>query len=192
MKMIKSITVPLILCISLSACVPAALVVGATAGGAVVYDRRGIKTKLDDTSISQKAYAAIKNDPSLQKNTRFSLAVFNGIVLMLGEVQTEEQRERAYTLVAKVPDVKRIFNQMTVGPIAPLSARAHSSLITAQVKAAMLGKPGLRSTQVKVVTNNKVVYLMGVTSHRQANLAVDTARRVTSVAKVVKVFEYEN
>ena len=55
----------------------------------------------------------------------------------------------------------------------------------------MLGKPGLHSTQIKVVTNNKVVYLMGFTSHRQADLAVDTARRVTGVVKVVKVFEYE-
>lgn len=192
MRFIKYFMTLTIICASLNACVPAALVVGATAGGAVVYDRRGIQTKLDDTSIAQKAYAAIKSDASLQDNTRFSLAVFNGIVLMMGEVPSVEQRERAYALVANVPNVKRIFNQITVGPVAPLSTRTRSSLITAQVKAAMLGKPGLRSTQIKVITNNKVVYLMGITSHKQANLAVDTARRVSGVVKVIKVFEYEN
>ena len=169
----------------------AALVFGATAGGAVIYDKRGVKTKMKDNTVAQNIYSALRQDPAFDKNSRLSLAVFNGIVLMLGEVPTPEIRDKAYSLASGVKGVKRIFNQIQVSPIASLKIRSYSSLITAQVKAAMLATSGLRSTQIKVVTNNQVVYLMGVLSYKQANLATHAVRQVTGVKKVVKVFEYE-
>ncbi|WP_304985560.1 BON domain-containing protein [Coxiella-like endosymbiont] len=55
----------------------------------------------------------------------------------------------------------------------------------------MLGKSGLHSSNLKVVAENKVVYLMGMVSPKQAAMAADVARRISGVEKVVKVFEYE-
>ncbi len=54
----------------------------------------------------------------------------------------------------------------------------------------MLAQRGLSSSQIKVVTENSVVYLMGMVSHAQANLATKVARHASGVRKVVKVFEY--
>lgn len=175
----------------LSSCVPAALVVGATAGGAVIYDKRGVKTKMNDNAISQNIYATLRQDKDFGEDARLSIAVFNGIVLLLGEVPNSGLSDQAFAVASDTKGVRRVFNQIHVGPVAPLKVRSYSSLITAQVKTAMLATSGLRSTQIKVVTNNQVVYLMGVVSHKQANLATNTARQVTGVKKVVKVFEYE-
>ncbi len=55
----------------------------------------------------------------------------------------------------------------------------------------MLAKPSLQSTEVKVVTEDGVAYLMGVLTPKQADMAADVARKVDGVREVVKVFENE-
>ena len=54
----------------------------------------------------------------------------------------------------------------------------------------MLARKGLASGSINVVTENSVVYLMGVVNRQQSHIAVDVARNVKGVKKVVKVFEY--
>jgi osmotically-inducible protein OsmY len=88
-----------------------------------------------------------------------------------------------------VKNVSRVYNEITVE--APTSSwqRSHDAWITTKIKTEMLAKPGLHSTQIKVITENDVVYLMGVLSERQATIAINVARQVDGVIKVVKVFE---
>jgi osmotically-inducible protein OsmY len=43
-----------------------------------------------------------------------------------------------------------------------------------------------------VVTENGVVYLMGVVTRQEANLAVEETRQVYGIQKIVKVFDYLN
>ena len=54
----------------------------------------------------------------------------------------------------------------------------------------MLAKKGLESGSIRIVTEDEVVYLMGIVNEQQAALAVDVARRVNGVNKVVKIFQY--
>jgi osmotically-inducible protein OsmY len=54
----------------------------------------------------------------------------------------------------------------------------------------MLTKKGLESGSIRVVTENSVVYLMGIVSNEQAATAVAVARQIEGVKKVVKVFQY--
>ena len=182
----------ILFCFGLSACVPALVVGGAAAGGAVIYNKRSFKTMLHDRSISSSSSYQIRNDPELVGQTRISIATYNGIVLMFGNAQTQAAKDRAQAIVAAQPYVRRVYDEVIVGPSPNRRTRAHSAIITSQVRASMLTTPGLRSTQIKVVTDNKVVYLMGWVSHSQARMAADVARRVSGVRKVVKVFEYED
>jgi osmotically-inducible protein OsmY len=48
------------------------------------------------------------------------------------------------------------------------------------------------ATRIKVVTENGVVYLMGLLTRAEADAAVDIARDIQGVQKIVKVFEYIN
>ena len=45
------------------------------------------------------------------------------------------------------------------------------------------------ANSIKIVTHRGVVYLMGRVTEREANRAVELARGVTGVRKVVKAFE---
>jgi osmotically-inducible protein OsmY len=191
MKKASFVITVLLFCSVITSCVP--LVIGgagAVVATSIVYDRRSVKTMMQDREIASQAQMAISDDLTLQGRSHISVIVFNHNVLLIGQVQTPELRARVYQIVHKLPRVKKIYNQLVISGVTTDLARTDDAWITTKVKAALLMQKGLHSLQLKIVTENGVVYLMGIVSHQQANLAVDVARRVRGVKKVVKVFEY--
>ena len=180
--------------IPLVGCVPAVIIAGAagaTIGGAVIYDKRSYKVMNQDHNARAYAQQRIDKDPILKGHSHISVAIFNNIALLVGQAQTPEMRDRAYQIVSKTPNVKRIYNEITIAGPTSTMQQANDSWITTKVRTAMLGKSGLHSSNLKVVTENGVVYLMGDVSRQQAALATSVARRISGVTKVVKVFEYQ-
>lgn len=179
-----------VLLLSLSGCIPAALVVGATAGGAVVYDKRDVATIRSDQHAANTAQYWIDTDPQLKGRSHIGVSVFNEVGLLVGQAQTPELRDRAYELMQKAQGTRRIYNAITIA--APLSEmhRASDSWVTSKVKTILLAKPGLQSNDIKVVTEDGVVYLLGSIAKDQADIATDAVRHVDGVTRVVKVFEY--
>jgi len=180
----------LLLTIPLCGCVPVALVVGATAGGALIYNKRSFKTMMQDRDAAQTAQDYINEDPILQHKTHINVAVLNHIGLMVGQAQTPELRDRAYALVSRVKNISRIYNEVNIAGPTSMLQRSNDTWITTKVKTEMLGKHGLHSDDIKVVTENGVVYLMGKVSREQGLLATNVARRIKGVRKVVQVFQY--
>ncbi len=176
----------------LTGCIPVILAaVGATAGGAIIYDKRSSEVILQDQDISNKALTNLNSDWDLKNKSRVTVATFNHVVLMVGQVQSPELKQRAYQYVREIPNVKRVYNQVQISPVLTTWDQSKDVWITSKVKTAMLAKRGLSSSQIKVVTENKVVYLMGIVTTKQADLATEAARNVSDVQKVVQVFEYE-
>lgn len=185
------LSLPLII-FFLSGCIPIIIAaVGATAGGAIIYDKRSSEVILQDQEISNKALAILNSDPELKGGARVAIATFNHVILMVGQAQSEELRRRAYADVRQVPQVKRVYNQVEISPVLTAWDQSADAWITSKVKTAMLATRGLSSSQIKVVTENKAVYLMGLVTPRQAKLATEAARNVSGVKKVVQVFEYD-
>lgn len=170
--------------------VPVAFVAG-TGAGVLVFDKRSMKTIVQDRDIANEALKRIDNDSQVKKETNISVSVFNHIMLLVGQAPTEELKNRVYNLASTVPNIKRVYNEIVVSPPLLGGDRAKDTWITTKVKGALVGTAGLNSSQIKVVTENRVVYLMGIVSRKQADLAGDAASRVTEVARVVKIFEYE-
>lgn len=181
-----------ILLLLLSGCIPVILVaVGATAGGAIIYDKRSSEVILQDQDISNKALSRLNMDAELKGSARIAIATFNRVVLMVGQAESSSLRQRAEDDVREVPGIKRIYNQVSLSVALTTWDRSEDAWVTSKVKTAMLAKRGLSSSQIKVVTENKVVYLMGIVTPGQAKLATEVARNVRDVKKVVQVFEYE-
>ncbi len=174
----------------LTGCVPAALVVGAAAGGAAVYDRRTIKEAYIDRQITRRCLFAIRNTQELKGKSHISVATENRIVLLVGQVQTPELKQLAEQAVSTVPNVKRVYNEIKIAGANSLMERSNDTWITTKVKTALLRERNLKSSEIKVVTEDGTAYLMGRVSRDQADLATRVARRVGGVKMVVKVFEY--
>lgn len=177
---------------SLSACVPVALVAAsATAGGAMVYDKRSMTTMAEDRDIVSTALKQMNDNPQLREQTHIDVSAFNGLMLLAGQAPTEDLRNQAYQIASNTPRVKRVYNEITIAPPTSTTTRTQDSWITTKVKSKMLAEKGLHSSQIKVITENNVIYLMGIVTHKQADLAALVASQVSGVAKVVRIFEYE-
>lgn len=171
-------------------------VVGAAAGAAgaaAVYDHRKLEKIMDDQKITNAIVDKIRADTEMRESTsHIEVTTFNHVVLLSGETTTPALKQRADTLAHSVPNVTRVYNEITIkGPTSALT-RTSDSWITTKIKTQMLATKGLKSGTIKVVTENGSVYLMGKVSREQADTAVDIARQVSGVQRVVKIFQYTN
>ena len=178
----------LLLIALLSSCVAAVVAVGA-AGGMVVYDKRNMVAIEKDARIFYLVRKEIMTDPRF-KNSRIVVSSFNQSVLLAGQTPTASLRVLAEKIAQRTPFVKRVYDEITIDYPLPIVQRSKDSLITGQIKSAMLARKGLESGSIHVVTENGVVYLMGMVTLEQANIAVNVARQIKGVNKVVKVFQY--
>lgn len=186
----KKIIISLVLLGCLQGCLPTVFVAGAAAGGAVIYDHRSTVTMVQDRDITYSAQEKVDNDPQLKGRADIDVATFNHIVLLVGQAPTKELRDRAEALVKTVPNIRMLYNEITIEPPTSESVRANDAWITSKVKTVLFAEPNLNSSQLKIVTENGVVYMMGLTTKSQATLAADKTRNVAGVTKVVKLFEY--
>lgn len=175
--------------LALQGCAPA-VVVGTTAGVAAAHDRRTFGAIIDDQTIELKSAAAIDADDDIKKIVHINVTSMNGIVLLTGEAQTIEARDAVLTHVRAINGVRRITNEIRITDPSPFSARSEDGLITSAVKARFLVTKDLDPTRVKVVTENRAVYLMGLVTHAEGDLAADLATNIDGVERVVKIFEY--
>ena len=167
----------------------AAVVFVGAAGSMAVYDRRSITMMESDARIFYVVRKAIVSDPRF-RDSRILVSSFNEVVLLVGQTPTASLRVVAEKIVQSTPNVKRVYDEITVDYPLPLTARSKDTLITGQVRSKLLTKKGLESGSIRVVTENGVVYLMGTATHEQADLAVSVARQINGVNKVVKLFRY--
>jgi osmotically-inducible protein OsmY len=181
----------LLIVLTLVGCIPTMFVAGA-ASSAVIYDNRSTKTMIDDRQITFSIQHELDFDQRFIEQAHLSVATFNQIVLLLGQVRDENLRNKAEAVAKAHPKVRVVYNEITVeNPISNL-AKTNDAWITAKVKAIFLTTLALNSSNLKVVTENKVVYLMGLTTRTQAKVAAENASTIAGVKKVVKLMEYLN
>lgn len=177
----------LIPALALQGC-PAVIGAGGLAAMSSLEDRRTTGTQLDDRAIESRASARIAE--RLGERAHVNVTSFNRLVLLTGEAWDEATRAEAEKIVAEVPAVRGITNEIQVSGLSSLTSRANDTTITAKVKGRFMNVDGLNSTHVKVVTEGGVVYLLGLVTEAEAEAATDLARTTGGVRKVVKVFEY--
>ena len=175
--------------LSLQACAPV-LVAGAATGASVANDRRTAGTVLEDQTIELKAVGAIQGDEELSKSAHVSITSFNNVVLVTGQTPARGLRDRVLSLINSIDKVRRIHNEISIEEPTPLKTRSNDTWITTKVKSTLLGAKGLEATHIKVITENGVVYLMGLVTHQDGDTAAKTVQQVKGVQRVIKVFEY--
>ena|SRR5664279_4805425 len=175
------------LCAQLAACVPV-VVGGAAAGGAMAADRRTTGIYIEDQGIELKGEKAIIEQ--IGDNIHANVTSFNRNVLITGEAFNEESKAKAEAIVKSIENVRSVTNEVVVAAKTSLGGRSNDTFITSKVKTHMVTENRFQANYVKVVTENSVVYLLGLVTHKEADDAVDITRNVDGVEKVVKVFEY--
>jgi osmotically-inducible protein OsmY len=177
---------------TLQGCAPV-LIAGAATGAVVASkDPRPTSMMISDKGISARATDVLHRHPELDDKIHINVETYNGVVLLTGETLSESSHRLAVDLVKQVNGVKKVYNEIAVADLSSFQARTKDSLITSKIKSKMASTEGFESGRIKVVTERRVVYLMGWVNEEQGHQAAEMARHVEDVQKVVKLFEYPN
>ncbi len=163
-----------------------------SAGAGPIEEDPGERTfgqQMTDESIETKAKVNINAADEGYEAAHLSVISFNGWVLLIGQVPSEELKTLATDVVRKIEDVRRISNELEVGEATGAGARTKDTWITTQVKARLLASPDTPGRRVKVVSENSVVYMMGLLTEAEAKRVEQEASKVGSVERFVQMFE---
>jgi len=156
----------LLLATLLPGCVGVA-VVGAGSAALSAADRRTTGVQIEDERI--ELVSSNRFGEKFGDKAHINITSYNRNVLLTGEVADAASKAEVEKIVKGVPNVRGITNDLQVGPVTSLSSRAGDAGLTGKVKARFVDATKFNAVHVKVVTENSVVYLLGIVTEAEAN-----------------------
>ncbi|HEY0921742.1 division/outer membrane stress-associated lipid-binding lipoprotein [Rheinheimera pacifica] len=167
----------------------AAVVAGGASAVTSANDRRTLGAQIDDKNVVLKAKRALSDDATTAEGSNINVTSYNGVLLLTGQTRNEAIRQQAQALVGKIDGVRDVQNQIRLGNNTAMTTRTRDSWISTKVKTQLLADEQVSGLNIKVVTENAEVFLMGLVTEQEAAKAVDIARHVEGVSRVVRAFE---
>jgi len=177
-------------CVALSGC---SSVLTATRDKPIDDDRgtRTLGSKIDDSLIETKvAVNVAKASPDLDNGSHIVVTSYNGVVLLAGQTPRADLKAMAEQAAASVQRVKKVENELQVIQPSSLLARSNDAVLTTKIKTQMFADNAIPGSRIKVVTENGIVYLLGLVTQQEATRATNLVQSVSGVQKIVKLFEY--
>jgi osmotically-inducible protein OsmY len=131
-----------------------------------------------------------KANIDLDKNSHIVVTSYNGVVLLAGQTPRAELKTLAEQAASEVQRVKKVHNEIQVLAPSSLLARNNDAWLTTKIKTQMLADSAIPGSRIKVVTENGIVYLLGLLTQAEATRATNLVQGVSGVQKIVKLFEY--
>ena len=175
----------------LGGCTMAATKAMAAASASFASDRRTVGTIVEDESIEWKLRVTLHDAGLTGGESHVNVTSYNRVVLLSGQTPDEGKKKRMGKHALEVPEVRAVHNELAIGPPTPLSVRAADTAITSRVKLALARARIPRAgTNVKVITEDGVVFLMGLVSREVSETVTETVRNIAGVRQIVRLFEY--
>ena len=176
----------------LSGCIAVGVGIGAATATKIATDPRTTGTQLDDEIIEEKILYHLDKDQQLREEARINVVVYNNIALLIGQVPDVNSQIVAKNITEGLNLTKLIYNEIRIAPKISYAQTLTDSFITSQVKAKMLVSNKVKASDIKVITENGEVFLMGSVTGEQADNAAIIASQIKNVKKVIKAFKYLN
>jgi len=172
---------------SLQGCVE--LLVGtAVMGTFAATDRRTFGAQTEDKTIIFRGETQASK--LVGDNGHVNVTSFNRKMLLTGEVKDQQLKSLVERELARIEGVHSVVNELEIAGSSSFSSRSNDSLITSKVVASFVDAKDIFANSFKVVTERRIVYLMGRVTEREGARAAEIVSGVSGVQKVVKVFEY--
>lgn len=183
-------TLSLVILAGLAGCTS---IIVATTDGPIENDEldRSFGRFIDDEQIETVVAVNIRQSSDTLADANISVVSYNGVVLLVGQLSTESEREHVTQIARNVKGVRQVHNQISISGAISSLAGANDAYLSAKVRTLFaISDSDYDFSNIKVVTENSVVYLVGIVTRPQADVAVDIARQTGGVQRIVKVFEY--
>lgn len=176
-------------CAILCSCVT---MLDATSDGPVQPDpgRRTFGAYIDDERLETLIKVNLRKADPRMEETRINVVSFNGVVLLTGEVPNSDLRQIAGETARSISKVRQVHNELLVKSNSTFFARRNDDWLATKVRTKILANRDIESERVKIVVENRVVFLMGLLTRQEADLVSGIAAQAEGVEKVVRVIEY--
>lgn len=144
-----------------------------------------VGTEIDDSVVTTRVKAALLDNIDI-KGFDIQVETRKGEVMLSGFVSNQAQIDQAVTVTKGIEGVKSVNNKLTVKEgSATVGNQIDDSVITAEVKAALLGDADIKSLDITVTTHKGEVQLSGfVNNQTQIDRALEITHGVKGVTQV--------
>lgn len=155
---------------------------------------RSIGNKIDDQFLAPNVSNSVSRAHAdlTSPTSRIVVTSYNGVILLAGQTPRAELKQLAEQAAQRVNGVNKVHNELQVSRPTSLLVRSNDSLLTSRIKTQMLADSSVPSTRIKVITENGIVYLLGLVTRAEANNATALVQSVSGVQKIVRLFQYTN
>ncbi len=174
----------------LQGCVGALVAGGAATGVVVAKDRRTVSAQTTDQTIEVKLQKEYSDRTDISRISHISFFSMNGIVLMVGQTPHQKYSSDLKAAAERIEGVRKVYNEIKIDEPTGYDVRTNDTWITSKVRTMLVAEKNFDSSNVKVITENSQVYLMGLVTKDEGELAVEIARNVSGVSRVIRAFEY--
>jgi osmotically-inducible protein OsmY len=172
--------------LSVQACAPVGLVMGAGAtAGMAAYQERGVEGVARDMRTAANIFELFgRSNHFLIKN--IGVEVYEGRVLLTGQVPNETERAEAVRLAWTAVDVKDVINEIHVTQDGNLLDTARDTWITAQLETKMTFDDRIFAVNYSIETVGGTVYLIGIAqSQQELDRVMNQARAIPYVNRII-------
>jgi osmotically-inducible protein OsmY len=160
---------------------------GVAAGATILADRRTPGVQAIDKGIELEAGNALAK--KFGDNAHINVTSFNQKVLLTGEVKDADIRGEAGAYVKAMKNARSVFNELIIGPNSSYTARANDSYLESKIKTQMIFTDQLPSNSMVIVAEGSSVYLMGILTQNEADIAKKVASNTNGVKDVYVYFD---
>ena len=147
-------------------------------------------TVVDDVLIQQRARILLRNELKHEKDERIRVSVYNGIVLLTGQITTEKRKQQANVIVENMELVRAVQNELTTDYFRGVVERVRDSYLASTVRAKLHSAEDVDFNKFHVVIDRGNAYLMGHAMVEETDRATEIIRNVRGIKAVIKVMEY--
>lgn len=174
----------------LQGCVGAVVVGSAAVATKTATDPRTIGTQVDDGTLEARVGNALNKDQQLKKEARVAVTAYQGKVLLTGQAPSSELASRAKQIALGVDGAVEVYNEIRQGTPVSLGIASADTWITTKVRTQLLTSDTVKSSNVKVTTENGEVFLLGLVTQQEGQTAAQIASQISGVKHVTTAFTY--
>lgn len=168
-----------------------AMVIGTTAVATkIASDPRTIGTQIDDSTLKIHVANALAKDQQLKKEARIVNTTYQSKVLLTGQVPNIDLAKRANKITMSVNGVTEVYNEIRHSHPVSLRDILMDTWITIKIRSQLLARDVIRSTNMKITTENGEVFLLGLVNYTEGKVAAEMASKVRGVKHVITAFTY--
>ena len=154
-------------------------------GVSVAIDPRSLGTQIDDSIMEKNLITRLTME---EKKYFLSIKtkVLDGRIFITGKVDNPEEKLKITKIAWETSGVRSVRNDIKIREKFNFKQAAKDTLITSQLRAALIVNKNIKSSNYQIDTYKKNIYIYGIARNRdELEIVVDEANSILDVNKVI-------